>query len=391
MKYLLSIYILLTSTRMITTVIHELGHAVAGLFLLDGNLQVYIGSFGDPKKGLHFRMGRLTFHFKYSLFLWNRGLVVPDQIEDSFIKNYLFTLAGPLASFLIAIISLYLLINVEMNLFFWWGALFLIVSSLIDAITNLIPNPNYIILHDGRLTFNDGQTLRLLVRYKAVYKDLLELQKLYETGKIKEGIEAFEKLYAETQNGDVLRMGISFYLQEHNHEKARSLSEELIKKSAMSSDDLCNYAISLAGCGFRKEALGAYYKSLEINPGNFYALNNRGYTYILMRKYKDAIDDFDRAIKLYPRFAYAYNNRGLAKIKLGFHEEGLKDIYKSRELEPENSYAFKNLGIYHKDGGRLKEALENFYKARDLDSSTHEIDDFIRETEVALKKGNENK
>ena len=262
---------------------------------------------------------------------------------------------------------------------------------MIDAITNLIPNPNSIILHDGTLTFNDGQTLRLLMRYKTIYKDLIELQKLYDTAQTEAGIEAFEHLYAQTGNEDVLRMGISFYLQAQNHEKSRLLSEELIQKSAMSSDDLCNYAIALAGCGFRKESLSAYHKSLEINPDNYYSLNNRGYTYNLMRKYKDAIEDFDRAIRIYPRFAYAYNNRGLAKIKLGFKEEGLKDIQRSQELEPENSYAFKNMGIYHKDSGRLEEALENFHKAKELDSSTHEIDDLIRETQVAIKKGDDGK
>ncbi|SEO00261.1 hypothetical protein SAMN05216436_12835 [bacterium A37T11] len=79
MEYLfiiLILFLVLATTRALTVVIHELGHAVPAIFLTKEKVAIYIGSFGDPNKSLHVNIGLLEVWFKYSPFLWGRGLCV---------------------------------------------------------------------------------------------------------------------------------------------------------------------------------------------------------------------------------------------------------------------------------------------------------------------------
>ena len=103
----------------------------------------------------------------------------------------------------------------------------------------------------------------------------------------------------------------------------------------------------------------------------------------LSNKFEEAIPLFDQAIEIDKTFAYSYNNRGLAKIKTGNAEEGLEDIKDSFKLDENNSYNYRNLGIYHLDKGEYAKALDLFRKAKELDSTTHMIDELIKEAELA--------
>jgi len=364
-----------------------MGHAIAGLTLLKGDFNVYIGSYGDPKKGVNVNIGRLKLHLKYDPFLWNQGVVVSNEIGTSFWRNFIFILAGPFSSLITAIVSLLLVIYVELNLFFWWGLVLLMISSMVDFIINIRPNPKALILNDGKITFNDGQSLKMLIRYKKVYKDLIVLTKYSQQKQIKEGIQEFLKIYQKSKHDDILRAGISLYFQDENYNEIIKLYNDFQLRSKLTADDLSNFALSYSYIDEHEKAMELYDKSLIKHPNNFYSLNNRGYTLNLLARYDEAIEDFNKAISLYPKFAYAYNNRGLAKIKLGRVKEGLEDNEKSQELEPENSYTYKNLGIYFMDQGLYDDAFKNFNKANELDPKTHGLKELIHEIE---KKSNKN-
>jgi len=364
---------------------HEMGHAVAGLILFKGQISIYVGSYGDPKKGVHFRIGRLKVHFKYNPLMWNHGLCVSDCSHRSFIQGYLFTLAGPVASLMIAVTCVFLLINHESHGILKMISAFLLLSSISDFFRNISANKNPIFLHDGTLTYNDGQNLKMLREYRHVYTEITLLNQHYTNNEIEKGITLFEKIYSMNQDPNILRMGIALNIKDENYIRAIALVEEFGHESELNSDDYCNYAFAHSHCGEHIKALEFYNKSLELNPSAFYALNNRGYTLNVLERYEEAITDFNKAVELNPNFAYAYSNRGLSQIKLGDVKEGLSDIEKSLDLDNQNSYAYKNLGIYHKDKGDVSEAKKFFQQAKACDPKTEGLNRLISETEIEMK------
>jgi tetratricopeptide (TPR) repeat protein len=267
--------------------------------------------------------------------------------------------------------------------------LFLIVflgSAFFDLLVNLIPNGKPIKLYDGKITYNDGYSLKQLFYYKRLPREYSVAVDLYNKQKYSDAAFLFEKLVSNTKDENIYRLAISSFLQDKNYIKAKEVSDTFTLTGKMNSDDLSNIALSYSQLGFHDEALKLYDKSLQLNPDNKYSLNNKGYTLNLMDKYEEAITLFDKSIELDPDFAYSYNNRGLAKIKLGQTEKGLQDINRSFEIEPNNSYAYMNMGIYHFDRWEFDEALQKFVKAKELDGSTYMIDKYINETKTEIAK-----
>lgn len=378
--FLLILIVLVLIARPLTVLLHELGHAIAAILLTKQKATIYIGTYGEPKKSIKINLGVLTIFFHYNPFAWRLGLCVPSAKSISIYKRIIFTLAGPFASFIIAIIACYYTFTYDLH-----GALklFLVVflaSATLDLLINLIPNERPIKLYDGSVTYNDGYTLKLLFYFKQMPKGFSEAVESYNEQDFEKAAAQFEKLIPTTKDENIWRFAINSHLQCRNYVKAKELSEAFALKAKLDSDDLANMALSYSQLGFHEEALVLYDRSLQLNPNNAHSLNNKGYTLNLLNKYEEAIPLFDSSIELDKDFAYPYNNRGLAKIKLGQVEDGLEDINHSLEIDPNNSYGHRNLGIYHADKGEFEEALRLLSKAKELDGTTHMIDELIMET-----------
>lgn len=390
MKYAVLIFAILslTFTRIITVVIHEMGHGIAGLILLKGQIEIYIGSYGDPNKGIHFKIGRLTIHFKYNPLLWHSGMCVSAG-DASFVRRCLVTLAGPLASLIMILVCIYI-ISSDMHGIFKLISFFLCFSSLQDLFLNLVPSRTPILLHDGAEINNDGKSLKMLMKYRGIYDELIILNQYYNNNETDKGIEFFNKLGKKKKHVDIQRIGIGLYIKNHQYSKAIEMCNELEGNISLNSDDYCNYALAFTQSGEHTRAVELYNKSLQLNPNNFYSLNNKGYTLNMIGQYIEAITDFDKALEVNSNFAYAYNNRGLAKLMLGNEEQGLADINKSLELNDKNAYAYMNLGIYHKMKGELEKSLELFSVAKSYDERTHGLEKLSAEVENKVKVSKHN-
>ena len=77
-------------------------------------------------------------------------------------------------------------------------------------------------------------------------------------------------------------------------------------KTAMDFFTLGDYDFSTGNC---VKAVQDYTKSIKINPKYPQAYNNRAYTYMRIRDYKDALVDLDQAITLNPSYSQALMNR----------------------------------------------------------------------------------
>ncbi len=58
------------------------------------------------------------------------------------------------------------------------------------------------------------------------------------------------------------------------------------------------------------QAVANYTKAITLNPNYAKAYNNRAYTNMRLRNYKDALPDLDKAIQLNPNYIQALMNRG---------------------------------------------------------------------------------
>lgn len=365
-------------TRPFIVLFHELGHAIPAILLTRQTVSIYIGSYGDPKKSLHFRVGHLEIWFNYNPFSWWLGLCIPSAKQISINKQIIYTLTGPLASFVIAIVACYFTFAYDLHGFLKLILIIFLSSSIFDLFVNLKPSSAPVRLFDGRLTYNDGYHLTQLFYYRKFQKEYEQAAKLYNQQKFAEAATSFyDILKSGLKDENIYRLAISSFLQVKNYKQAKEISDEFIMQGKMNSDDFVNAGTSYSQLDQHDKAVEFYDKSLALNPNNKYSLNNKGYILNLLNKFDEAIPLFDKAIEIDKTFAYAYNNRGLAKIKIGKAEEGLQDINYSFKLDENNSYVYLNLGIYQLEKGEYSKALEFFRKAKELDSTTHMIDELI--------------
>ncbi|MES2567263.1 MAG: hypothetical protein V4565_10375 [Bacteroidota bacterium] len=150
----------LAIVRVLTTIIHEMGHALVGLLFLKGDFDVYIGSYGDPDKGMHFKIGRIRFHFIYDPFSLAQGVFVPSQQDTTHLKNIFITLGGPIASLISAVIYSCIIAFCPIPEVVMIVFTVLIGSSIMDFWYNIKPSTNPIELHNGNIVYNDGYLLK---------------------------------------------------------------------------------------------------------------------------------------------------------------------------------------------------------------------------------------
>ena len=87
---------------------------------------------------------------------------------------------------------------------------------------------------------------------------------------------------------------------------------------------------------YTEEALVAFHKTVELNPENFYALNNLGTVYLdgLMNA-EEALDYFEEAIELNPEYTLAYYNAARASEQMGFTNDAANYYQKTIDLNRE--------------------------------------------------------
>ncbi len=78
-------------------------------------------------------------------------------------------------------------------------------------------------------------------------------------------------------------------------------------KTAMDYFEKGNYDYDTGNC---KQAIIDYTKSIEMNFKYPQAYNNRAYTYMRMRDYKNALADLNQALEINPNYIQALMNRG---------------------------------------------------------------------------------
>ncbi len=376
---LLVLIIIIFVVRPLSTLIHELGHAIPAILLTKEKVSIYIGSYGDPNKSLNFKIGRLEVWFRYDPFSWALGLCVPSANEISTIRQIIFILSGPIASLVISFFAIYFLYFHELH-----GAIKLLLvimlgSSIFDFFGNIIPQSHPIQLYDGKIVYNDGRALQQLFQYRKFQAKYKEAVQLYREAKYSEAAELFNGMLKKGwQHEYVYRLAISCCVMNKNYQQAKEVGDSFIAFGYVESDDYVNIGLAHSKLKMQEKAIEFYDLSLQLNPDNKISLNNKGYSLMSLDRFEESIPLFDKAIEIDSAFDNPHNNRGYAKYKMGKETEGLHDIRHALQLNEKNAYAHRNLGIVHLDKGEHAEALRLFEEAKALDATTEMIEELIR-------------
>jgi len=389
----------LLTFRLLTTVIHELGHAIPALLLTNEKVSVYMGSLGNPAKSLQFQIGRLECFFKFNLFYWKGGLCVMHEDEIPIRTSFIVTICGPLLSLIVATTGILILSFNEFGDVTKLVIFALVFSCMLDFLNNIFPNRDAISLHDGKLVYNDGKQLLYLWSIRKFYAIQQKAITYYNNQEYPIAAELFEKCIAAfPEDARFYKFAISSYLRAKQDAKAVKL-QEAYSETFYDSFDAFDF-MNLGNVEFYKEnydkALEAFEKAHKFNPTNPVTLNNFALMLGLLGHHEKAILHLDRAIELLAESvdtaidipnltADCYCNLGFSKLELGQLEEGLTDTQRAFELNPSDAYIYRNFGLYHFYKKEYEKADEFYQKAMNLDSKIPNIQELINTNLSKLK------
>ena len=188
----IGIILVLIFSRSVTTLIHELGHAIPSLIFTSQEVNLYVGSYGNISHSKIIKFGRLTIFFRLRILELHLGLC-SHYPTSSILKELMIVFGGPLFSLLLGLVCLAAIYDYPSNSFLTVTLGILMVSGIIDFFTNIIPDKNPLQLHDGRVSYNDGyQFMRLLRMFKYPKSYFIAMDYLAKED-INAGVEELEK------------------------------------------------------------------------------------------------------------------------------------------------------------------------------------------------------
>ncbi|SFU69511.1 LytR C-terminal domain-containing protein [Nitrosospira multiformis] len=100
------------------------------------------------------------------------------------------------------------------------------------------------------------------------------------------------------------------------------------------------------------EAIAAYEKALEADPGHVEAHNGLGVAHCLQDRHELALQYFRKAIGIAPLAAHLHNNLGYAHLVKGQEAEAVSAFERALLLEPQNQRVRRNLAAIYMKAGR---------------------------------------
>ena len=117
-----------------------------------------------------------------------------------------------------------------------------------------------------------------------------------------------------------------------------------------------------------EQAISDFNRALDLKPDYAWVYGSRGLVYRTLRDYERAIADFDRAIELNPAYAWAYGSRGLTFHFLRDYERAIADFDRAIELNPKYTWAYGSRGQTHRLRKDYERAIADFDRAIEIDS-----------------------
>ena len=363
-------------TRSITTLIHELGHAIPSLFFTKEEVIICVGSYENLTKSQGIQFGRLKVFFTLNLFNWNSGLCLHKGVT-SFFQKFLIILGGPLASLLIGLLMIFGIRNGWVQESLVVVPMFLLVSALWDFISNILPHSQPLVTHNGNVVYNDGYQLKQLLiqnRMPVPYQQALTAYHQQKYDKVVQLLQTstlansqMQRLYVESllQMGELTQAEETFY-QYFGEQKLTGVDWALIGQIKMAQQE-------------HRNAIVAFDRAIYLDFKNPLLLNQKGLCHTSLTEYEKAIESFSKCILYQPDFYDSLANRAYAFIQIEQYQAATRDLAFALKLNPTYGKTFFNLGLLEKAEGRKAPALTYFNKAKELGFQHHGLEYFIAE------------
>ena len=318
--------------RNITTIFHELGHAIPSLIFTDKPVEMFIGTYGNKDRALKLRTGRLTSYIRLNLNDWNKGMVKHSEM-DSFRSRLITILGGPIASSLIAIPLFIYILKTPMNEIWLVGIGVFILAALIDLVVNLVPRIGTIHSDDGGVFLNDGMQLMLLLKNKALGTDIDELHSLLEKNEFEKAREKSKPLIKGTKGRYAFEVFIQSLIELKEYQAGIDAFDEYnntFKYNVENFDDLGVLHLKMHQY---QEAI--YYLKMVFaeNFNDPKLLFHLGQAKLGYGDDHGAIKDFNGALGLRPNYYEAFINRAIACIKIDAYRQAESDLTEARKIK----------------------------------------------------------
>jgi protein O-GlcNAc transferase len=153
-------------------------------------------------------------------------------------------------------------------------------------------------------------------------------------------------------------------------DKALVYISKSIEQDPKNSIAVNNKGNILKELGRLDEAESFYNKAIQLDPRNHETFNNLGNLQQVLGHYSDAVLNYEIAIALAPNYAEAYSNKGNALEKLGDYHQSLDMYEKAIALKSDYFDAWLNRGLVLNKLKRFHDALDSYDQAITINSES---------------------
>lgn len=369
--------------RLLTTTLHELGHALPALAFTGDEVKVFIGSYGDEADSKQFSLGKLKFYFKAKFFDWNLGMCSHQGKDLSLGKMAIILLGGPLASVLIGALALWYLIENRTNEVIFVIAAAFLLSAVWDFFVNITPYSSAGTTLTGTGLHSDGTLLLMLWQRSRLPQEYLDLEKEYEAKNYRTVVERLEE---QVENGTASQpaffLGIDSYRELGEFGGALSVYEAYQKKFPLRSSDYFTIGKLYDQFGNYREAINCYAEYLHYHYGDLTALHAKGKAYQQLGEHERAVTDLTIVLDQSPGYVPARIDRVLSWLRLQEKEYAAQDLAALAQLAPEAPKYHLYLGFYQEAIGEYAAAHASISKAKELGDDFHGIEYKLNDLEA---------
>jgi len=378
------ILIVLTA-RSVTTLFHELGHAIPALLFSSQPVVVHVGSYGDISHSLRLPLGRLTVYLKFNILDWQLGLCRHEG-DINYLHWFIIILGGPLISLIIAGFMLYGLFQeavpdgtkVVMGLF--------LLSSTWDFFINIIPSSQPMKLHDGDMIHNDGYQLQRLLKLGTHSYDFDLAMDHWKSGKVETAISNLEHLRTTMPKNRIIAQAlIEVLLKEQRYEAAKTQFEQFYYDKKLKPHEFELQGDIYKGLRDWPKAVNAYNNYLYHNYVDYNVINKKVEVMLEMGAFEQAVTDARISIQIAEGKNFlGWLNYGRIQLRERNFAEAEKYLLKAVNAKDGSASAHLHLAFYYEECYEYESALKHFSRAKDLGTDYHGIDFKIDLVERAL-------
>ena len=355
--------------RSVTTIFHELGHAIPALIFTKEQVKVYIGSYGDDYKTKSFSLGRLQFFFRLNLMDWKIGMCT-HKASTSRWQNIIIILGGPIASILISIPLVIALLNVALPQWLFYLLLCFVFGAIIDFFVNIIPN-EYSSIY-GRAVYSDGTQLIRELALLSSSKEYLEVLEMVQLEKYQQAIDRCHLLHTQQKmETGIYDLHIRSLVQMNQYDEALEVYQTKRASAKLKNDDYFLVGTIYMKMENYQEAI-KYFDHCFVTDGmNPKLLSNMSKCHINLGNYRFALRDAIAAIHNDETLLEPYINKGIALIKLKEYQGAYHCLHFALENDEQDPRIPFYLGLLYEENNKPLVAYEFYQKADELNCKEH--------------------